>query len=430
MVEDEYIFEAFRLCFRHKASSMSAIKYRWGYEEDLLRLADEINDRTYSPSVSTAFVVTTPKYREVFAACFRDRVVHHYVIMRLEPLFEEIFGDRTFNCRVGKGTLYGINMLKSDIYNCSEGYTKDCWIMKMDLRGFFMSIDKQLLDKMLQRFIEERYFGIDKEDIKWLSHVIVMHEPEKNCRKRSPDSLWDYLPPNKSLFTNGSGLGMPIGNLSSQHFANFLLHHLDKFIEDLGFKYHGRYVDDFYIVDTDKCKMLRAVEDIRSYLRDELHVALHQDKFYFQHYSKGVSFTGGIVKYGRIYPGKRHVSNFYSSIYRLGFMNTPAKVDNALCSVNSYLGLMKHFNSYAIRRKGFSKLSEEGWGHIYVKKKFLVVKQRKNWKKRKIPESEYLRAYYMKEPIRFESLGWDILFCVNKKSKPVELSLDCDRLPF
>lgn len=430
MVEDEYIFEAFRLCLRHKSSSMSAIKYRWGYEEDLLRLTDEINERTYSPSVSTAFVVTVPKYREVFAACFRDRIVHHYVIMRLEPLFEEVFGDRTFNCRTGKGTLYGINTLKQDIYDCSEGYTKDCWIMKMDLRGFFMSIDKQLLDTMLQKFIEERYFGDDKEDIMWLTHVIVMHEPEKNCRKRSPDKLWDYLPPNKSLFTNGKGLGMPIGNLSSQHFANFLLSHLDKFIESLGFKYHGRYVDDFYIVGTDRKKMLCAVENIRSYLRDSLHVELHKDKFYFQHYSKGVSFTGSIVKYGRIYPGKRLVANFYSSIYKLGFMNTPAQVDNALCSVNSYLGLMKHFNSYAIRRKGFCKLSKDGWGHIYVKKKFLVAKQRKNWKKVKIPESEYLRVYYMKDPLKLDDKIWGNSCAHVVKPKTDILPTLCDDLPF
>lgn len=190
MVRDEYLFEAFQICKIHKASSPSYIKYFPDYQRDLLRLADEINARTYRPSTSIAFVVTKPKLREVFAAGFRDRIVHHYIAMRVEPLLEKLFTDRTFNCRKGKGVMYGVAQLEKDMYECSEGYTKDVWIAKFDLQGFFMSIDVQLLNKMLLQFIKDNYFGEDKEDILWLSEVVMLHEPEKDCRRHSPDELW------------------------------------------------------------------------------------------------------------------------------------------------------------------------------------------------------------------------------------------------
>lgn len=179
MVRDEDMFEAFRICLRHKASSPSATKYFFQYERDLLALTDEINARTYRPTTSIAFLVTKPKLREVFAANFRDRIVHHYVAIRLEPLFEKLFCDRTFNCRVGKGVLYGINRLRMDVQECSENYTKPVWVVNLDLQGFFMSIDVKLLNGMLQRFIKDNYFGDDKEDVLWLSEVIMLHEPEK-----------------------------------------------------------------------------------------------------------------------------------------------------------------------------------------------------------------------------------------------------------
>ena len=110
----------------------------------------------------------------------------------------------------------------------------------------------------------------------------MLHEPEYNCERHSPLGYWDYIPANKSLFTNGRGYGVAIGNLFSQLFANYLLNVLDWFLlEDLGFTYVGRYVDDFYVVDTDKAKMLDAVPKIRALLAG-YGLTLHPDKFYMQ----------------------------------------------------------------------------------------------------------------------------------------------------
>lgn len=409
MVTDEDMFQAYYLCLKHKGSSPSTINYMLEHRQDLIRLVDEINSRTYYPSTSITFVVTKPKYREVFAANFRDRVVHHLIAMRIEPLLEEIFGDRTFNCRKGKGVLYGINMLKDDIRACSDNYTRSCYLMRLDLKGFFMSIDKKLLDMMLYDFITRYYFGPDKDDILWLTHIIVMHRPELDCERRSCPEKWEHLPPNKSLFTNDPDCGLAIGNLPSQLFANFLLNLLDWYLErELGFPYHGRYVDDFYVIDRNKRKLLRSVPKIRQLLQERCHVQLHPDKFYIQHYSKGIKFTGAVVKFGRVYPAKRTIGNFITSIYKFNQAETIDDIKKGIQSINSYLGILRHMNSYALRRKIIGMIDERMWEYIYVKGRFDVVCLKKKFKKQVILwRDKGLQVYYMNDPINWELLEED-----------------------
>lgn len=203
MVTTEWLLDAYFDCRHSKRRTASAVVYEMNYESRLIALRDRINNRTYQPGKSICFVVTRPRYREVFAASFEDRIVHHYIALRLTPLFEEIFSERTFNCRKGKGQLYGINMLKEDIRQCSNNYTEDCYIMKLDLKGFFMSINKKLLSEMVDRFIVEYYKGEDIDDLRYLCRVVILHSPEKNCERHSPLSYWEKLDKNKSLFTNG-----------------------------------------------------------------------------------------------------------------------------------------------------------------------------------------------------------------------------------
>lgn len=404
MVTDEDIFEAYYQCLKHKGGSPSTVNYMLEHRQDLIRLADEINSRTYYPTTSIAFVVTKPKYREVFAANFRDRVVHHLIALRIEPLLEQAFSDRTFNCRKEKGVLYGIDMLKEDIRKCSRDYTSDCYVMRLDMRGFFMSIDKVLLDSMLQQFISDHYQGHDKDDILWLAHITVMHRPELDCERRSGQERWSHLPPNKSLFTNVSGLGLPIGNLSSQLFANFLLNPLDWFLEqDLGLPFHGRYVDDLYVIDSSKQKLLRSVPEIRRFLRDRCHVELHPDKFYIQHYSKGLKFTGAVVKFSLVYPARRTVGNFQNAVAKLNKARNIEEIKHSIQSVNSYLGILRHMNSYAIRRRILGMIDDRMWQYVYIRGHYEVLCLKEKHKKVEIPwRDRGLQVYYMKDPINWE----------------------------
>lgn len=367
MVTTVGMMEAYFDCRKRKRRTASAVMYELNYESRLIELRDRINARTYRPGKSICFVVRRPRYREVFAAAFEDRIVHHWMALRLEPLFERIFSPRTFNCRKGKGQLYGITTLYNDIKECSQNYTRDCWIMKLDLQGFFMSINKAMLADMIDTFIREHYTGDDIEDLRFLCRVVIMHSPEKFCERHSPAAYWNYLPANKSLFTNGEGLGIAIGNLFAQLFANFLLNVLDWFLlHRLALNYVGRYVDDFYAVHTDKQKLLDAVPKIRKLLAG-YGLRLSPKKFYLQHYTKGVEFTGAIIKKNRIYTCNRTVTSFVAAVRRLNRAETVLDIEHAVSSINSYLGCLRHANEYNMRKKVLGLIDRRCYKWIYIK---------------------------------------------------------------
>ena len=389
MVTTEGMLEAYYDCRRSKRRTASAIVYEMNYESNLIALRDRINTRTYQPGKSICFVVTRPRYREVFAASFEDRIVHHYIALRLEPLFELVFSPRTFNCRKGKGQLYGVKMLEADIKEASNNYTTDCYIMKLDLQGFFMSIDKSMLARMIDKFIVKYYKGNDIDDLRYLCQVVVLHCPEKNCERHSPREMWDYLPANKSLFTNGEGKGVAIGNLFAQLFANFLLNELDWYIEELGIKYHGRYVDDFYCIHKDKQVLLSAVPKIRVKLA-ELGLSLNPKKFYFQHYTKGVEFTGAVVKPYRTYCCNRVLTNFIAAVRKLNRSKNIDDVTHAVCSINSYLGLLRQSNEYAQRLKILKMIEPRAYKWIYIKGHYEVL----------CIKNQYKRNYMTQKRIR------------------------------
>ena len=389
MVTTEGMLEAYYDCRRSKRRTASAIVYEMNYESNLIALRDRINTRTYQPGKSICFVVTRPRYREVFAASFEDRIVHHYIALRLEPLFELVFSPRTFNCRKGKGQLYGVKMLEADIKEASNNYTTDCYIMKLDLQGFFMSIDKSMLARMIDKFIVKYYKGNDIDDLRYLCQVVVLHCPEKNCERHSPREMWGHLPANKSLFTNGEGKCVAIGNLFAPLFANFLLNELDWYIEELGIKYHGRYVDDFYCIHKDKQVLLSAVPKIRAKLA-ELGLSLNPKKFYFQHYTKGVEFTGAVVKPYRTYCCNRVLTNFIAAVRKLNRSKNIDDVTHAVCSINSYLGLLRQSNEYAQRLKILKMIEPRAYKWIYIKGHYEVL----------CIKNQYKRNYMTQKRIR------------------------------
>jgi len=346
------VFEAYEDCIKNKRNTSNAREFEIDYIEKVTRLCDDINDGTYEIGKSIAFVVTFPVYREVFAADFMDRIVHHLVIKELMPYFEKYFIKESFSCMEGKGVLYGVKTMFEYIKECTENYTKDAWILKMDIKSFFMSINKQLLADMIDNFIVE-YYENDrkKEKLRELCKQIVLHHPELNCEKRGDQSLWTKLDPNKSLFNVGYERGLPIGNLTSQIFANFFLTKLDRFIkETLGFKYYGRYVDDFMIVSSDKEKLKSSVDKIIEFAQRELKLTIHSNKRYFQHYTKGVQFIGSVIKPNRIYVLNRTKGSLYYKLRNLFNNPDEKRLDKLIMTVNSYIGYMKHYNTYNIRK--------------------------------------------------------------------------------
>lgn len=268
--------------------------------------------------------------------------------MRLEPLFESVFIEDNYNCRKGKGTLYGVQRLKEKIKECSDNYTKDCWIGKFDMQRFFISIHKPTLYRILKSFIKKNYKGEDISLLLYLVKKVVMNKPQNNCIKKSPKVLWDRLDKNKSLFACGDDYGLPIGNLTSQIFANFYLNSFDIMVENK-FKYYGRYVDDFFIVTRDKQEMISYIKDMRDYLWNNLQIRLHPDKVYIQHYTKGVKFIGSVVKKDRLYIANTTISNIYNCIRHLNESIDKDALYHFVSSLNSYFGFLKHHLTYAIK---------------------------------------------------------------------------------
>lgn len=375
MIDFETILEAYLDCRKRKRSTIGATEFELNYVHNLVELMNEVNSRQYRIGKSICFVVRYPRYREVFAGEFRDRVIHHYIALRLEPLFERIFCGRTYNCRKGKGQLAGVIQLAEDIREESENYTKDAYVMKVDLKGFFMSIIKSKLAKMVDDFIVAHYEGDDKEDLRWLCNLVVIHRPELNCERRSPLWMWNFIPKEKSLFTNGEDRGIAIGNLFAQLFANFLLNTIDWKIDAVCVR-HNRYVDDISFVSKDKEKLLSIIPMLRTEL-EKLGLRLNEKKFYLQHYSKGVQFTGAVIKPNRIYVANHTINSFAFAVERLGKASEMGMIDDIkknIASVNSYLGIMAHYNEYATKRRIMSELPPKFYEYCYIEGHFDVVK--------------------------------------------------------
>ena len=282
--------------------------------------------------------------REVFAADFRDRVVHHLIIRKLNPLFEKQFIYDSYACREGKGTHFGIRRLSGFIRACSDNYNRDCYVLKLDIEGFFMHINRKTLFERLRKFIEEKYREQDKGLIIELCEKVIFNDCTANCIIKGRRNDWVDLPPSKSLFHSPPGCGLPIGNLTSQIFANFYLDAFDHFVKhDLGIRYYGRYVDDWVIVHPDKAYLQALIPRLDRFLREQLGLNVHPRKIYLQHYSKGVAFLGAVVKPGRVYIKNRTKGNFYERIQqwneriREKERLSEQQLQSLQSSVNSYL---------------------------------------------------------------------------------------------
>lgn len=366
-IQLEELFEAYESCRSNKRSTTNALNFEIDYEKSLVELCDEINNGTYKPGKSIVFTVSKPVKREVFAAEFKDRIVHHLIINKLNPLFEKTFIYDSYACRIGKGTSFGIKRLDRFIRRCSQNYTKDCYVLKLDIRGFFMHINRTILFDQLHYFIERLYSCPDKELLIDLCRKIIDNDPTESCIIKGPKSGWDDLPSDKSLFHSPKDCGLPIGNLTSQIFANFFMNRFDHYMkQELELKYYGRYVDDFIVVHENKECLKELIPKIRGFLQEVLKLRLHPKKIYLQHYGKGVAFLGVFLKPNRIYVNHRTVENFRNAIARQNLVvkkDKPTRKEKQyfLSSINSYLGLMSPYKTYALRKRVLKTLSQDWW---------------------------------------------------------------------
>jgi len=380
------LFEAYYDARKHKRGTINALMFEENYESHLLALYKELIDKEYKIKKSICFISNYPVKREIFAADFRDRIIHHLVYNYISDIFEKIFIHDSYSCRKGKGTSYGVKRIDSFIRKCSQNYKKDCYILKLDISGYFMSINKNILYKQIENVLEKkRATEFDTDFILKLIKKIIFNDPRINCSIKGNRNDWNGLPKSKSLFFAKDNCGLPIGNLTSQLFGNIYLNDFDHFVKHkLNIKYYGRYVDDFVLIHQDKKYLPSLIPIMRNYLQKNLSLQIHPKKIYLQHYSKGLTFLGKHIKPYRIYIGKRTKSNFYKKIkYWNNFLkehNNKLSDDDIqlfLASMNSYLGMMWHYDSYKLRKKMLFRLSAHFWKYVYISGGYKLLKTKK-----------------------------------------------------
>lgn len=378
------LFQAYYDCRKNKRNSCNSIWFEIDYESKLIELYNEIIDKRYRIWKSTTFIVHDPVKREIFAADFRDRIVHHLLVNELNPFLEKKFIFDSYSCRVLKWTSFWIKRISQFIRAWSDNYSKDCYILKLDIQGFFMNINKTILMQKLVSFVN-RYFDQEKKEwLLYLLEVTVFNDPTKDCIIKWSKRDWIWLPKSKSIFYSKENTWLPVWNLTSQVFANLYLHEFDTYVKkNLKIRYYGRYVDDFVLIHEDKNYLKDVVGQIRNFLYERLLLDLHPKKIYLQHYSKWVHFLWAYIKPYRTYVGNRTKWNFYKAIQEINAYFDKWNLDISLhdiilSRINSYLWFLGQYNTYKLRKKMLLEhINWYFWNYFYISNEYRKICKRK-----------------------------------------------------
>ena len=324
----EDLVQAYFDCRKSKRNTGSALAFEQRLERNLYHLYEELKAGTYQPGKSICFVITRPKAREVWAADFRDRIVHHLLYNRVSPRFYASFIADSCACIPERGTLYGATRLESKIRSITQNWKKPAFYLKLDLANFFVSIDKTILRELLAKKIAEPW---------WLelAEMVLFHDPRQDYELRGNAALLDRVPAHKRLTNHPSHLGLPIGNLSSQFFANVYLNELDQFVKhQVGAKHYIRYVDDFILLHESPQWLNSAQAKIEAFLAEKLAARINPSKTILQPISRGVDFVGQVIRPWRRETRKRSVNE---AIHKVATMPASELFETA----NSYFGLFR-----------------------------------------------------------------------------------------
>lgn len=320
------LVQAYYDCRRSKRNSTSALAFEARLERNLSQLHGDLIAGTYRPGRSICFVVTRPKPREVWAADFRDRIVHHLLYNRIGGSIEATFIADSCACIPGRGTLYAAKRLEAKIRSSTQNWAKPVHYLKLDLANFFVSIDKQILAGQLEARISEPWWRA-------LAMQVLWHDPREDFEVRSPRHLFNRVPQHKRLTAQPARLGLPIGNLSSQFFANVYLDALDQFVKhQLRCRHYVRYVDDFVLLHESPQQLNAWLAEINAFL-PTLGAKLNPSKTILQPVERGVDFVGHVIKPWRRTTRPRSMAQ---ALRRTAAV--PA--ENLRETANSYFGLL------------------------------------------------------------------------------------------
>lgn len=297
----------------------------------LIILHNELKNKTYVPQPMKTFILRDPKTRKISVSAFRDRVVHHALVNVLQPIFEPSFIYDSFASRKGKGNLEAVKRFEMFKRKVSRNNARSCVVLKADIRQYFDTVDHEVLIAIIQRKILD-------ERLLWLVRRILCNYSSKK-----------------------QGKGMPLGNWTSQFFANVYLNELDQFVKhQLKAKYYIRYVDDFVILHVSKEKLIRYRNEVACFL-SKLKLELHPSKCTIKGIKQGIHFLGFRIFARHKLLKKTNIRKFWHNLasvlyfYRLklieyGTMNN---------SINGWFGYALHANTHSLRRKMLESLSKK-----------------------------------------------------------------------
>lgn len=342
------VFQAYYDCRKAKRNTWNALEFEQNLERNLMGLYYELLSGTYQPGRSIMFVVTKPKAREVWAANFRDRVVHHILYNRYSGEFYRRFIHDSYACIPEKGTLRAANRVQHFIRSASKNHTQEAWYLKADVANFFVSIDKNILDGLLAKKITDPWWL-------WLMRVILHKDPKENVYIKSGQEQLNKVPPHKSLLNASDGFGLPIGNLSSQFFANVYLDELDQYAKHkLKLKYYARYVDDIVVLGDSGKNLNIAYQKMSEFAETKLGIKFHPNKKEINRVEVGVNFVGYIIKPWCMYVRRSTIDNMYKRT------SIQSDFEPLRATVNSYFGMLRHANAFKERKRAVMHLGKSG----------------------------------------------------------------------
>ncbi len=366
------VYNAYLDCRKRKRGTINALRFEIGASEKLFDLAADLQKDAYQPSRSVCFLTASPKLREVFAADFRDRIVHHLVVRELEKLYEPCFIYDSYACRMRKGTQAAVRRLQGFMLRVTKNSKVAAYALQLDIRSFFTSIDKHILFGLLeQKLMVKEMPEIGRATLLRLLRIIVFHDCTSSYVFKGDRALLDNIPPHKTLFKAGPDKGLPIGNLTSQFFANVYLHELDLFIKQtLRCRFYLRYVDDFLLLDSSPEQLLAWRGLITDFLREKLSLELKADSVP-RRVTEGSDFLGYIVRPNYILVRRRVVNNLKAklAVFRKKMVSEiciggkqvikiflqPEAVIELRQVIASYLGHFRHADAYKLTQSVFEK---------------------------------------------------------------------------
>lgn len=278
----------------------------------IVELQRVLQKRTYIHDQYTAFNISDPKPRNIHKATVRDRLVHHLIYRTLYWYFDNRFIYDSYSCRVNKGTHRALDRFQYFTRKVSKNNTRTCFVLKCDIKKFFASIRHDILYKILERHIVD-------EEIRWLLKQVI-----------------------SSFHTTESGVGLPLGNLTSQLLVNIYMHEFDMYMkQELRVKYYIRYADDFVIFSDNKNYLENTLVCIEHFLTECLSLKLHPNKVSITTYASGVDFLGWTH-----FPHHRTIRTTTRRKLIRNLKGYPKPE-----TISSYRGLLSHGNTYKIKQK-------------------------------------------------------------------------------